>query len=124
MCSSDLYGAVGGASVWLILNIGYFLFEIPILHNRLLKKEKWRWYWKDICLPLISSISVAGLGRLLISGHFPNYIMIQYLIILFVFASFLASIIVPVTRFFLFKQLTKITLFLNKLNKNKLLRNT
>jgi len=33
------YGAVGAASVWVILNMCSIIFEIPIMHLRLLRKE-------------------------------------------------------------------------------------
>ncbi|GAH51090.1 unnamed protein product, partial [marine sediment metagenome] len=36
------YGATGAAIAWLVLNMSMFFFEIPIMHRRLLRKEKWR----------------------------------------------------------------------------------
>ena len=34
------FGATGAAIAWLILNIGMFIFEIQIMHRRLLRKRK------------------------------------------------------------------------------------
>lgn len=50
------YGAIGAAWVWVILNAGYVLIGIHFMYRRLLSTEKWRWYGKDIILP----ISVSG----------------------------------------------------------------
>ena len=37
------YGAVGAASIWVILNSGYVLITVQLMHRRLLPDEKWRW---------------------------------------------------------------------------------
>lgn len=60
------YGAVGAASVWVILNAGTMLFAIPIMHQRLLPTEKWRWYSIDVALPLGVALMVAGAFRLIL----------------------------------------------------------
>ena len=104
------YGATGAAIAWLALTIGYVFFVIPIMHSRLLRKEKWRWYWQDVCLPLVACISVAGIGRILISKPIPQFMMLLYLIIIFVLTLGIAAITTPVTRTWLFEQLLKIKL--------------
>jgi len=58
------YGAMGAAWIWIILNAGYILITIHFLHNRLLIKEKWRWYGKDIMLPTSGAIAVMWLCML------------------------------------------------------------
>jgi O-antigen/teichoic acid export membrane protein len=35
------YGAPGAAWVWLVLNAGYLVFNVPIMHRRLLRGELW-----------------------------------------------------------------------------------
>jgi O-antigen/teichoic acid export membrane protein len=51
------YGALGAAYAWLALNAGYVLFQVHLMHRRILQSEKWRWYLQDLILPL----SVVGL---------------------------------------------------------------
>lgn len=68
------FGALGAASVWVILNGGYVLFAVQIMHRRLLPTEKWRWYLQDVGLPLGASFLVAGLFRITVSPP-PNDIM-------------------------------------------------
>jgi hypothetical protein len=104
------YGATGAAIAWLVLNLGMFFFEIPIMHRRLLPKEKWRWYWQDVGLPLGACIFVAGLGRIFISGPMPQYMMLLYLIIISALTLGIAAIATPTTRSWLFGQLLKIKL--------------
>jgi O-antigen/teichoic acid export membrane protein len=55
---TKIYGAVGAASIWAILNICYVLIGIRFMHFRLLKKELGRWYLDDILKPLFGSILV------------------------------------------------------------------
>jgi O-antigen/teichoic acid export membrane protein len=104
------YGAIGAASVWLVLNMGMFFFEIPIMHRRVLRKEKWRWYLQDVCLPFAVCIFVAGLGRIFTRGPMSQFMMLLYLIIISALTLGTAAIITPVTRTWLFMQLSKIKL--------------
>jgi O-antigen/teichoic acid export membrane protein len=92
------YGATGAAIAWVILNLGMFFFEIPIMHKRLLKTEKWRWYLEDICLPLAPVLVIGGLARLLINGPIPHFIMFLYLLVILIITFALASITAPATR--------------------------
>lgn len=104
------YGATGAASVWLVLNMGYVFFEIPILHSRLLRKEKWRWYWQDVCLPLAICVFVAGIGRIFMSEPMSQFMMLLYLIIISALTLTIVAIATPVTRTWLIMQLSKIKL--------------
>jgi O-antigen/teichoic acid export membrane protein len=101
---------MGVAGVWIALNMGYILFEIPIMHRRLLRKEKWRWYLQDVCLPLVVCIFVAGIGRIFIRGPMSQFVMLLNLIIVSALTLGTAAIITPVTRTWLFMQLSKIKL--------------
>ncbi|HTX19409.1 MAG TPA: oligosaccharide flippase family protein [Bacteroidota bacterium] len=64
---TNSYGAVGAAGAWLILNIGYVLFEIPVMHGRILQREMWQWYRRDFAVPVAVGLAMAGGGRLLLS---------------------------------------------------------
>ncbi len=57
---TKIYGAAGAASVGVILNAGYVLIIIPIMHQRLLKKEMGAWYLQDVFGPLAVSLLVVG----------------------------------------------------------------
>jgi O-antigen/teichoic acid export membrane protein len=60
------FGALGAASMWAVLNILNILIVVPIMHRRLLRGEAWR-YFGDIGLPLIATMGVALLGRLVLA---------------------------------------------------------
>lgn len=61
------YGAVGGAAVWVALNFGYFMVTVQIMHRRLLRNEKARWYFADVGRPLAACVAVALTGRFLLT---------------------------------------------------------
>lgn len=58
--------APGAASVCVILNATYVLIGVQLMHRRLLKKEAWRWYSRDVGLPMMAALACAGLGRWLL----------------------------------------------------------
>jgi O-antigen/teichoic acid export membrane protein len=80
------YGAIGAALLWIVLNSGYVLIQIQIMHRRLLKGEQWRWYFEDVGLPLVAALGVIGMGRLLIHDLLSWPMMIASLLILLLLA--------------------------------------
>lgn len=76
------YGAIGGAVSWVILNIFYVLVDVQIMHRRILKGEKLKWYFEDLAVPFFTAMLVAGTGKLLLtSNHTKLEIIIGLLII-------------------------------------------
>jgi O-antigen/teichoic acid export membrane protein len=58
-----VYGAIGAAWMWVLLNVGYVVLGISLMHTRLLPEEKWRWYREDVILPLGGALLVAFVLR-------------------------------------------------------------
>jgi O-antigen/teichoic acid export membrane protein len=58
-----IYGAIGAAWIWVILNAGYFLIGVQFMYRRILIAEKWSWYRTDVVIPIIVAASVAWLCR-------------------------------------------------------------
>ena len=102
------YGAIGAALAWLILNIGMFSFEIPIMHRRLLPTEKWRWYWQDVCLPLVACVIIAGIGRIFVNGSMSQIMILFHLIIVSALTLGTAVIVTPTMRSWLIWRLSRI----------------
>jgi O-antigen/teichoic acid export membrane protein len=73
---SKLYGAIGAACVWLILNTGYTFVGLPIMHRRLLPAEKWRWYLQDVGRPLLAAAVVCTIGRFAIKSDWPPLMLL------------------------------------------------
>ncbi len=65
-----IYGTLGAAWVWVVLNIGYVLFSIQFMHRKLLISEKWNWYWYDFFLPAIGPLVIVLIAKW---GHATNY---------------------------------------------------
>jgi len=102
------YGAIGAAVAWLVLNVGFILFVIPIMHRRLLRTEKWQWYCQDISLPLVTCLLVAGIGRIFVNEPMSQFMMLLSLIIISVSTLVVVALTTSVTRSWLFVQLFKI----------------
>jgi len=60
---TPIYHAVGAAWVWVVLNAGYVLIAVGLMHRRILPSEKWRWYGQDTALPLLAAAATAWLCR-------------------------------------------------------------
>lgn len=60
------FGTLGAAMAWLSLTLGYLLFEVPVMHARLLRGEKARWYLRDLGVPFAIAASILGIARLLL----------------------------------------------------------
>jgi O-antigen/teichoic acid export membrane protein len=67
-----IYGAIGAAWIWVVLNAGYALIGIQLMHRRLLPEEKWNWYWSDVFLPVSGALVVVLLARLFMPAAYNN----------------------------------------------------
>jgi O-antigen/teichoic acid export membrane protein len=52
-------GPVGIASAWTILNAGYVVIVVPLMHRRLLVGESSRWYLQDVLVPIAGAAVAA-----------------------------------------------------------------
>ena len=59
---TQLYQGIGAAYVWVILNAGYVLISIHIMHRRILKNAKWDWYIYDVGLPTVATLGASFAG--------------------------------------------------------------
>ncbi len=98
----------GAAYCWILLNLGYVLFEVPVMHSRLLKKEKWRWYIHDLLLPLVLTIFFLLLIERVGINLFPNTPRLLLAAVGLAGTLLACSLILPLTRSILFEQWAKI----------------
>jgi len=96
--ATSQYGVNGAAGSWVILNGGYVLFVVPLMHRRILKSEKWSWYWQDVFVPLLAVLLTAGLGRLFLRTQMSQGMTIVYLMVLSIVTLAVTAIITPTTR--------------------------
>jgi O-antigen/teichoic acid export membrane protein len=58
-----VYGAIGAAWMLATTTAGCLLFEIPLMHRRLLPADKWSWCVQDVAVPLAAATAAALLCR-------------------------------------------------------------
>ena len=95
------FGAVGAASVWVIVNGANIIFSIPIMHRRLLTTEKWRWYFQDVGLPFGVAALVVGALRLIIPIPANNVALGANIVMISAITLGAATLVTPVTRDFI-----------------------
>ncbi len=105
---STHYGAVGAACGWVILNTGYVLICIQIMHSRLLKGEQWRWYLNDVGKPLLAALCIALLWRIFAPDGLLRYMMFIYLAGVSVTTLFVTAIFTSYTRSWLVQRLIQL----------------
>ena len=86
----QMYQGIGAAWVWIILNLGYLSFEIPIMHRRLLKGEMGKWYRQDIILPFLIVTAIGLIAREIFPVGSPGMIILMGIFSTFIL-SFVAS---------------------------------
>ena len=59
------YGAIAAAWIWILLNIGYFVFQVPLIHKKILTEELVQWYLHDNLIPIVVVASFLFLSNLL-----------------------------------------------------------
>jgi O-antigen/teichoic acid export membrane protein len=60
------HGMTGAAWLWVLLNAGYLVFGVRLMHRRLLRSERWTWYLKDIGVPLSAAFLATGMSSLIL----------------------------------------------------------
>ncbi len=98
------FGAIGAAMAWPLLHIALFFIEIPIMHKRLLEREKLKWYMQDVCLPLFVGLSVTAFCRLFFIESMSQSTMVLYLSIVSSLTLIFTAIATPFTRHWLHRQ--------------------
>lgn len=95
------YGAVGGGVVWVAMNIFLALVPIQIMHRRILKGEKMRWYFEDLALPFITVLLVAGTGKIILGSGHTKFETIVGLVIISAATFLLTAFSTKATRYYL-----------------------
>jgi O-antigen/teichoic acid export membrane protein len=97
------YGAPGAASVWLALNTIYMIVGVPLTHRRLLKGEAFRWFTKDVGIPMAGSLIIAGCARIIfpVFESSSRFLPVSLLLLVFVLTAAGAAMCTPATRDFI-----------------------
>lgn len=92
------YGGSGAAWVWLVLNCGYVMFSLPLMHRGLLPGHLRQWFITDVGAPLAAVLLVAGLWRQMLGGPNSYGWMLFKLSMVFLLALLAAAFAAPQIR--------------------------
>lgn len=92
------FGAVGAGMVWVALNAGYLLFSAPIMFRKLLPDEMWSWYRRDLVLPIVVAVAVAGALRPWVGSAWGILPMAAYLAFSLAVTTLVTLIAAPLIR--------------------------
>ena len=92
------YGAPGAAFVWLVLNAGYLVFNVPMMHTRLLRGELWRWYRDDLARPVVGALLAVALGRWLMPEDASKLVAASWIFGVWALALVASALLAPRIR--------------------------
>lgn len=92
------FGTTGAAAAWILLNAAFIVLEIPIMHQRLLPAEKWKWYLRDFLLPLAAAFIVSLTARYLFVSDAPQFFVFLQLAVVYGVVFGLALLTADYTR--------------------------
>jgi O-antigen/teichoic acid export membrane protein len=93
------HGAVGAAAVKVGLNAVYLLASAHFLHRRILRGEKWHWYFRDLMLPTLGALAVMAAFALLRPDRFlARWDWLPYLALACTLALAAAAALAPEVR--------------------------
>jgi len=98
------FGALGAASVWIVLNSIYLSIGLPLTHRRLLQGEMRHWF-EDVGPSLAAALLAVGVGRWLITGQMPPLTSLVCLFIVLLTALLAAAFAAPHIRTWLLVKL-------------------
>lgn len=93
-----IYGVIGAAWVWVILNAIYLIITSHFMHRKLLPGHQWRWYLFDILLPACGAGIVMMVAIFLQPSGYANrlnwfiFLLIAGIALMLVSALFASSI--------------------------------
>jgi O-antigen/teichoic acid export membrane protein len=91
---TNKYGVSGAVWSWAILNIFYILLSVPVMYTKILKTEKWKWYWNDLFMILFPTLITMVLLRVIF-----NYINLQNTWFVICYCALVLSILLALATF-------------------------
>ena len=92
-----IYGPIAAAWIWVTLNAGFFLIGAQFMFQRILKKEKWKWYIDDVTVPLVTTFTVTFIVSHISPTHFSKWLWLT-IVIAWVMAIGTAALATPLGR--------------------------
>ena len=97
---TPMYGGVGAAWIWVLLNLGYVSVGMHFMFKKLLRTEKRTWYVEDILKPMAYIVSVVIFFRATVYVNLESELtrLLFYIVVWFIsvaFAVFMSSTLRP-----------------------------
>ncbi len=93
-----MFQGVGAAWAWIILNLGYLILEIPIMHRSILKTEMWNWYLTDTIFPTVIAAAIGYISYMVISSELPVYLSFIWILFTYLIGVISIVLLLPLTR--------------------------
>jgi len=94
----DMFQGIGAAWAWIILNLGYCIFMIPIMHHRILKSEMRKWYLIDSLFPAIVVFSICYTSYIIMPNDLSVNLGFTWAVVTYLISAISVSIIFPFIR--------------------------
>ncbi len=101
------YGALAAAFIWLVLYLGGIFISVHFTFQRIMRSEKWRWYWQDIILPLSSAGIIVVSSKWIFPPPESNSSRIILLLAVLIASLFFSSLVASQVRLFLLINIKK-----------------
>jgi len=92
------YGSHGAATIWTALNIGYILFNSPIVHAKLLKGEFSYWLVRDFAIPTVTALITVLLFWVAIPPGLSLFAHLAWIVFALFMALLLCALAAPMVR--------------------------
>jgi O-antigen/teichoic acid export membrane protein len=103
-----IWGAVGAAVPWVILNASYIVLVLPIIARRLLPGQLARWWRDDLLLPLVAALPLAVLARGATFAHMARWTVFVSLAAVGCGVAVAAALATPSTRQWAFREIRRL----------------
>jgi O-antigen/teichoic acid export membrane protein len=95
---TNMYQGIGAAWACIVLNLGYLLIEIPIMHRRILKTEMWNWYLLDILLPAGTTFIIGYGSYLTMPSGLSTFWSFSWVLATYLISMLIVVLQLPHTR--------------------------
>ena len=92
-----IYGAVGAAWIWVVLNSAYVIISAQLMYRKILINEKWLWYCHDLISQITAGLVVVGFFYFFIKMPLEAT-RLQWLLYLLLVGLFSALIVLLASR--------------------------
>lgn len=93
-----IYGPLGSASAWVVLNVGYVIFGTQLMHRRILLRDRQRWFIEDVMTPLLASGFVAIALNSLAPSDISGFASVAFLLSAAVLVTLVAALMAARVR--------------------------